>query len=422
MLLAAACVAAAVALHPALAAQYLSDDGVLAPSSRRALFVVEATLVAVAAGSVLVWRRWRTPTMRRERIALGSAAIVGSVVISAIGAEAGLTLIHRYVKPLGAERHYFFQYDPVLGWKHRPESRATFKNALVRIDADGLRVSGRERGPFHSRVLLLGDSQAFGDGVAAEDTFAARLEADMPGLRVLNASVIGYGTDQQLLYFEREGRQYAPEFTLVTLNAYDLRDNLSARVRSGYAKPRFITSPAGLTLTNVPVPGDGPVDRFHRELQYRSHLYRLLTRLGKRADRQSGDESIPPAQRLAAEIYPEGAQLEHGLELIGAILDRMTESAGRAGSRLIVLFLPYQMDFAGPPTYLEHTERLVSLLRQRAAANSFTFLDGRSRLAADRDRVFIDAMHLSPEGHRRIAGLLEETLAASTRASRTHER
>lgn len=414
------CLAAAVIVHPAVAARFLSEDGDLAASSQRTLYVAAAAFGAMAAAMVLLYRRWRTSTPRRERIVLGSAAIIASLLISVIGAEAGLTVVHRFVKPLGAARHYFFDYDPVLGWKHRPRSLATFKNSLVRIDGDGLRVSGRVQGPFRSRVLLLGDSQAFGDGVAAEDTFAARLEADIPGLRVLNASVIGYGTDQQLLYFEQQALRSVPETTVVALNAYDLRDNLSTRVRSGYAKPRFITTPEGLRLTNVPVPGNALVDRLQRELQYRSHLYRLLNRM-RRGTRQSREEEdVPAARRLALEVYPDGTQIERGLSVTMAILDRLASSTQKAGSRLIVLFLPYQMDFADSGTYAAHTERLVHSLQQRAAIRNFTFLDGRSGLAADRpEKLFLDAMHLSPEGHQRIADLLEGALTGEKLISRT---
>jgi hypothetical protein len=423
--LALMCFAAAVALHPALAARYLSSDGELAAASQRALYVAEAALGAAAVAVLLVWHRWRISTPRRERIMLGVASVGGSLLISGLCAETGLTVIHRFIKPLGAERHYFFEYDTVLGWKHRPRSLATFKSAVVRIDADGLRVSGRERGPFRSRVLLLGDSQAFGDGVAAEDTFAARLEIDIPGLRVLNASVIGYGTDQQLLYFEQQARRFAPDFTVVALNAYDLRDNLSTRVRSGYAKPRFVMTAAGLTLTNVPVPGNGLVDRLQRGLQYRSHLYRLMGRMWRSAGRQSEatEELARPGRRLALEVYPDEAQVELGLSVTAAILDRLAHTARRTGSRLIVLFLPYQMDFADDGTYTRRTKQLVRLLEQRAATGNFVFLDGRSGLAGGRvERLFRDPMHLTPEGHQRVATLLASALAVDKKVvSRTHE-
>jgi hypothetical protein len=239
---------------------------------------------------------------------------------------------------------------------------------------------------------------------------------------VLNASVIGYGTDQQLLYFEQQGLRYAPEVTVVALNAYDLRDNLSTRVRSGYAKPRFILTRAGLTLTNVPVPGGGLADHLHTGLQYHSRLYGLLTRIWRSSGRQSDEEEQEPAgQRLALEVYPDQEHLERGLAITEAILDRLADRATEAGSRLVVLFLPYQMDFTDPDSYGKHTDRLVRDLEQRAVGR-FTFVDGRRALAADRpEQMFRDAMHLSPAGHQRIADVLEKTLITEKLVSRSHE-
>jgi hypothetical protein len=415
-----AALAAAVALNPALAVQWLSSDGDLASTSVRALYAAEVALVAAAGLMLLLRSRWRVPTPARERVVLGAAMLAGSVVVSALAAETGLRFVDRYVKPLSAERHYFFEYDPVLGWRHRPGSRATFKEALVRIDGDGLRVTGREHGPYRSRVLLLGDSQAFGDGVAAEDTFAARLEADVSGLRVLNASVIGYGTDQQLLYLERQGLRFGPDTIVVAVNAYDLRDNLSSRVRSGYAKPRFVATTSGLELTNVPVPGDGPIDRVSRELQQRSQLYRLLSRLRRNPGRQ--EDSIPSAGRgLAREIYPDDEHVERGLAVTGAILGRLAETARGAGCRLVVLFLPYLLDFSDP-AYAARTERVVASLRARAPLDRFAFIDARSELTGvPPDHLFRDAMHLSAEGHRRVASALERALASESLTSKTYE-
>lgn len=413
------CAVFAVALHPGLAARYLSSDGDLSAPSRRALYVVEFALAVAAAAGVLVWRRWRVRTPRRERMALGIAMLAGALLISGVAAEAALTGVHRFVRPLGTERHYFFQHDPLLGWKHRPESVATFKKALVRIDADGLRVPEHAPRNVRARVLLLGDSQAFGDGVAAEDTFAAQLERSTPGLRVLNASVIGYGTDQQLLYFERQGVRHSPDVTVVALNAYDLRDNLSTRVRSGYAKPRFALTSDGLTLTNVPVPGDALVDRIQQGLQHRSHLYRLLRSKWRVGGRQTDDEDVTSERRLALQVYPEGKLLEQGLAVTAAVADRFARSARQAGSRLVVLFLPYQLDFVGNAAYAEKSERLVRFMRERAALAGFTFLDGRTCLTvAPPETLFIDAMHLSPAGHERVAALLESALIADKLISR----
>ena len=421
------CIATAILLFPPVAARLLSVDGELADSTQRLLYVAAAALVLLALVVMFLWRRWSTCTPRRERIALGLTMLVGSVVVTGIAAEIGLTAIHRLVRPLGTERHYFIAYDPVLGWKHRPGTIATYKNSLVRIDADGFRVSEPERGPVTSKVLLVGDSQAFGDGVEAEDTFGAQLENKVPGLRVMNGAVIGYGTDQELLYFELRGRQHAPSVTVLALNAFDLRENLRSNVRNGYEKPRFVMTNEGLQLTNVPVPGDGPLDQVDRAVQQHSHVYRLLRglSLGSQERPERGERTgnrIPLHRRLAEQVYPSGELFEQSLSVTASILERFGTDAKEVSSRLVVLFMPYQMEFSGSADYKRHTERLLQVLKERGASGAFTVVDGREAIAGDAVKtLYIDGLHLSPEGHRRIAALLEKTLTANQLISRRHE-
>ena len=419
---AALCFAAAILLFPPVAARLLSTDGQLTASSQRSLYILVAGLVGMGLVAMLLRRTWRTPTPRRERIALGAAMLTGSVLVSGLAAEIGLMTIHRFVRPLGTERHYFLSYDPVLGWKHRPGTVATYKTTLVRIDADGFRVADGARDREDSRVLLVGDSQAFGDGVSAEETFGAQLEAKNPGLRVLNAAVIGYATDQELLYFETRGKAFAPNVTVLSMNAFDLRENLRSNVRNGYEKPRFVVAGDGLKLTNVPVPGDGPLDRADRALQQNSHVYRLLRGIDIRTrDRQRSGDRVPLGRRIADQVYPSGELFDESLQVTASMLERFSAGARQVGSHLVVLFMPYEKNFSpGSADYNRYTDKFLQVMKDRSVAGGFTVVDGREALADIAEKAYIDAYHLSPEGHRRVAALLEKTLTANQLISRKH--
>jgi hypothetical protein len=62
----------------------------------------------------------------------------------------------------------------------------------VRVNGDGLR--GEELGaPSADEVLVLGDSQVFGLGVEENETASAKLQAMLPGAKVVNAGVPTYG-------------------------------------------------------------------------------------------------------------------------------------------------------------------------------------------------------------------------------------
>jgi hypothetical protein len=82
-----------------------------------------------------------------------------------------------------------------------------------------------------TRILVLGDSFAFGYGVEHEEAFPARLEACLNGtgageFEVLNAGVPGYGTVDQLNYLRSRGQALAPDLVILQfLSANDLDEN-----------------------------------------------------------------------------------------------------------------------------------------------------------------------------------------------------
>ena len=176
----------------------------------------------------------------------------------------------------------FWQYDPLLGWSQRPGARGTHYHedfaVHVEISSQGLRdrVYPEARVPGTRRMLLLGDSYTFGFGVEADEIWHERIEARRSGWEMINAGVPGYGTGQELLYYQKHGRQFRPDVVLLLVHQTDFRDNNESLVYGNY-KPTFVaTEGGGLELTQVPVP------RLDRNLRFdswlRSHtwfLYRL---------------------------------------------------------------------------------------------------------------------------------------------------
>ena len=87
------------------------------------------------------------------------------------------------------------------------------------------------------RVLVIGDSVAFGWGVAAAESFPRVIEtllrdAGWPGdgrtVEVVNAGVPGWGAPNELLFLRDEGIALEPDLVLVTLVNNDLTDVLQA--------------------------------------------------------------------------------------------------------------------------------------------------------------------------------------------------
>jgi hypothetical protein len=128
------------------------------------------------------------------------------------------------VQPLyapGAE--LIFRYDS--------NPRGTFDddNSLTsRLNNHGFRgrdVSKKKpEGVF--RIMVVGDSFTFGEGVRLEDTFVARLEGilrdgPMPAVEVLNFGIGSWGARSEYFYLVKEGLQFEPDLVLLVFTPND---------------------------------------------------------------------------------------------------------------------------------------------------------------------------------------------------------
>jgi len=82
--------------------------------------------------------------------------------------------------------------------------------------------------PGTHRILVLGDSIAYGVGVAPGETFAKVLERqlDRPGRRVevINAGVLGYTAYNEERYYAARGRDFQPDVVVVAFCMNDVAD------------------------------------------------------------------------------------------------------------------------------------------------------------------------------------------------------
>lgn len=140
--------------------------------------------------------------LKKAILALG-AAVVGLLVIEgAISLTAGRSFLREHGAVLvpqrtipepptdaerlaGAGRQYYVTHeDPFVRYVHRPEAELTYVGAPASIDAHGMRARPGGDPPDDAlRVVVLGDSIAFGFGVADDETIAARLEETLDAAR-----------------------------------------------------------------------------------------------------------------------------------------------------------------------------------------------------------------------------------------------
>ena len=116
--------------------------------------------------------------------------------------------------------------SPLLGWVLPPNSRSYTIDAPVSVNSHGLRDDefSLEKPAGEIRVLALGDSFTFAQGVRFEDLYVQQLERKLRErysphpVQVINAGVAGYNTRHELIYLLAEGLRFEPD--LVTVGFY----------------------------------------------------------------------------------------------------------------------------------------------------------------------------------------------------------
>ncbi|MDH5564179.1 MAG: hypothetical protein OEY91_11230, partial [Nitrospirota bacterium] len=128
----------------------------------------------------------------------------------------------------------FYQYDPDLGWEQIPNYEAKFRardfEVNIKTNAYGLRdqeyAFSKKQGI--NRIIVLGDSFAWGWGVEQNEIFCEVAEHELNGFEFINLGNNGYGTGQEYLIFEKLGRRFSPDLTVLAFYANDVSDNNSA--------------------------------------------------------------------------------------------------------------------------------------------------------------------------------------------------
>ncbi|MBI4431294.1 MAG: SGNH/GDSL hydrolase family protein [Candidatus Omnitrophica bacterium] len=164
----------------------------------------------------------------------------------AISVAAGFIVLESLLRFFHVRPNVDFAYLPDF-WTDRKilgifaPNQIVHENLLIpytyHINNQGLR--GRdvalEKAPGELRVLVLGDSAAFGFYVKDEETFPAQLETALKEkfpertVTVLNASSGGYTIKDEWLYLRSKGIRWNPDIVVVAFYSNDVLDLLNER-------------------------------------------------------------------------------------------------------------------------------------------------------------------------------------------------
>ncbi|HTF35972.1 MAG TPA: hypothetical protein VK714_19985 [Myxococcota bacterium] len=307
----------------------------------------------------------------------------------------------------------------------------------VHVNALGLRGPERTVGkpPGTARVLVLGDSFAFGFGVAQDETFSAQLERLLGerGLQVevLSSGVPGWSLDNELVYLRTEGFELEPDLILVASCENDLSDlgwnrltldaeRLPVRVEA----TRRMIDPKGrmryvnegrYALPALTFPGQGWLEDHSLVYHFlRFRLTKLSAALSARVGRPAPPpwlsvEPAPPIESLSQEEIQLALASSDAFQLryhryLAAALERLAAARGIAVRTLLVSARGSKPARGSP----------VADLHLDCDSRPATCLDADDVLSRGEERsqyFFHSDEHWNAAGHRRIAQALAGWLA-----------
>lgn len=259
--------------------------------------------------------------------------------------------------------------DLQMGWSNVPDLRTAQVNAAgerwsIETDEHGQRKIIQAAGS-RRRLLILGDSLSFGEGIGIEDRFDVRMLPSLPGLRVINTGVSGYGTDQELVAFQQwKHLLEAGDTVLIVLNESDYFDVLRRRFFSR-SKPWLEKADGAFALRP---PSVGLLERWSN--------CALTARAAARFFGRAADD--PPSDQLRPGM---------SIEIIRFALGRIRGETP-SGVKLVLAHQGTR-EFLGPTLGLSST----------------TFCEFAD-ICVNLDNVLVDPVHYLPDGHWSASGHL----------------
>jgi lysophospholipase L1-like esterase len=343
----------------------------------------------------------RGPISSGRKIVYAAATVVFFTLLLEGGARLALLALGPGDAPLRVgfrqETTPLFRPDPDLFFRLRPGLRIEqAKNTrMIDVRTNSLGLRGPELSVVKPertfRVLAVGDSCTFGSGSRTDQTYPWKLQeilrAEHPelGVEVVNAGVPGYTSYQARRYLEVEGFRLAPDAVVI---AVGFNDAATARPtgKRWFSHARF--------LSDV---------EYAAALRRQSRL--AIVRLARRL-RQDAGTDVTASRQAVGKIRVAAVEYRENLTV-------MIDACRSRGILPAVVVWPIATQ-AGLPRALEREGDVVANQRtaREVARDLAVPLVDLEPLMATRPELFLDEIHLKPEGYAAVARAVADELAA----------
>lgn len=238
-----------------------------------------------------------------------------------------------------------YESNQSLGFRPKASQASYTADKPVRTNTLGLR--GPERSWVKPdgvrRILILGDSIAFGHGVAYEDTFAHKLEVLLNdggrgSSEVIDAGLPAFNTLQEVTYFREQGIRLNPDVAVLSLywNDVSSKAGVTADARGRLIDDATPSNPGWFSQWKETEPGYWVRNLLKRS----SFLYFVVDRM--RYLRDDSGRSTPKQAAMQMSVLTGKAHpaVSAGWEEIERQLAILVDVCRARGIRLVVAILP----------------------------------------------------------------------------------
>lgn len=257
------------------------------------------------------------------------------------------------------------------------------RNSLGFRDRD---YPGAQPPPGVTRLSLLGDSFAFGAGIAGDNAIFPELlekEWNTRGLRaqIMNTSQPGAGTWRELDLYRRTEHIFHAQFVLLVFFANDVETPLNSAMADRIAAPSL------------------PFPAAWSEHSYLLHFLNLRARI-----LQERMGLRPSYAQYVRALYKD----PDTLSINGEAMEYLANETRRHGAKLIVAYLPF-IGVRGGDLFPEAAAHIRTASR-RVNAPLIDLYPALAALPPDKVRLSNHDAHLSPRAHKAVADALDRAL------------
>lgn len=294
--------------------------------------------------------------------------------------------------------------DPYLPYRPRPSSVQTLRSASGEFEFAyahnrfGFRDTDHslKKPPGVFRILGLGDSFTYGDGVGFDQTYLYRLErllnsraGSHPRVEIIKAGIFGYTAEPERLLLQHYGLAFDPDLVLVGFSPNDILDTVNRKyiqlAPGGYLRTR---TAAKLGRTGV-------------YLYVHCHSCRILLAHYARYTWLTWDRPSPQ------EIYRQGAYYEDAWTSVEQEYDRMVTISKSNRANFVLVHIP------GMGPWKAHHSYPPSRLSAWASKRDVAFIDvlpAMKTVSSPQSLYWPKDRHPNAAGHRVIAERISSEL------------